>query len=594
MTLNNQLTELEASGLIQLIGTQPELEYIFRHVLIQEAAYDSLLKSDRRQLHLAVGEVLERVYPERREELSGQLAVHFSEAGQPDRAAVYFNLAGDRAARGFANREAINLYSRAIIQLSGDNLDRIKVLQSRARIYEIVGEFEKADNDLDNALHLARNAGQTRDEWQLLLDLGSLWAARDYSRTGEYYQEALRLAESLQTKESLAHSLNRVGNWFVNVEQSDEGLQSHEKALAIFKEISDPAGISETLDYLGMTCTLRGEMKQSREYLEQALELYSQLGDRRGFISSTTTYSLLNANYQSDVFVLEDITIASGAAKAREAAHLAHEIGWRAGEMWALCCQALDEGAMGEYDAALAAVQRTLEIGREIDHKQWIVMVRSGLGMLYYDIGCLDRAQESLEIALYLARSLRSGHWIHVSGGNLAFVYLAQGKIDEAQALLDNTLGLDGLAQTMGQRLVWSARVELALRRNEPQKAIDYLNKMKASSYNFTPETPILRLDLLEGQALCRMAENASGQERTRLQSEAEKVYGNAQRVAEQQGALSKLWRIYKAEAQLYRQMGRNEAAEIESKKALEIIHSLTEKIGDSELKEVFLKHATE
>ncbi len=392
MTLTSQIAELEASGLIQLIGTQPDLEYIFRHVLIQDAAYDSLLKSDRRQLHLAVGDVLERLYPDRREELAGQLAVHFSEAGEAGRAAVYFILAGDRAARGFANREAINLYTRGLVQLSGDSLDRIRVLQSRARIYEIVGEFDKADKDLDSALQQARKAGQTRDEWQLLLDLGSLWAARDYSRTGEYYREALRLANNMQTKESLAHSLNRMGNWFINVEKSDEGIESHLKALAIFKELYDPGGISETLDYLGMSCALRGEMLPAQEYLEQAIELFSQLGDRRGFIASTTTYSILNANYQSDHFVMGDFTIAMGAAKAREAARLAHEIGWRPGEMWALCCQALNEGAMGEYDAALKAVQRTLEIGREIEHKQWTVMVHSTLGMLYSDLGCMNRA----------------------------------------------------------------------------------------------------------------------------------------------------------------------------------------------------------
>jgi tetratricopeptide (TPR) repeat protein len=594
MMLNTQLSELETSGLIQLIGTEPDLEYIFRHILIQEAAYDSLLKSDRRQLHLAVGEVLERLYPQRREELAGRLAVHFSEAGEAGRAATYFILAGDRAARGFANREAISLYSRALTQISGDSLDRIKVLQSRARIYEIVGEIDKADNDLGSALQLARSAAQTHDEWQLLNDLGSLWAARDYSRTGEYYQQALKLADTMKTKESLAHSLNRMGNWLVNVEQSDEGLQSHQNALAIFKELSDPAGISETLDYLGMTCILRGEMNPAQEYLAQAIELFDQRGDRRGFIASTTTYSLLNANYQSEHFVMGNLNLAMGSGKAREAARLAHEIGWRPGEMWALCCQALTEGAMGEYDAALNAVKRTLEIGREIEHKQWTAMVHSTFGMLYTDLISMHRAQESLEIAVELAKSLGSQHWIHVSSGNLACVYLALGKIDEAEAVLDASLPLDGLARTMGQRQVWSARVELALKRNEPQRALDYLDMMKSCSYNFVPETPILRLDLLAGRALYLMADSSSGEERLLLQNKAEKAFGNARRVAEQQGSLSQLWRINKALAQLYRQTGRVEAAETESEKAQEIIQNLSQKISDGQLKEDFLKHAME
>ena len=115
---------------------------------------------------------------------------------------------------------------------------------------------------------------------------------------------------------------------------------------------------------------------------------------------------------------------------------------------------------------------------------------------------------------------------------------------------------------------------------------------MKASSYNFMPDTPILRLDLLEGQVLRLMAESASGKERARLQNESDKAYSSAKIVAEQQGALSKLWRIHREMAQLYRQMDRNEAAQVESGKAQSIIHNLAEKIGDKELKEVFLKHA--
>jgi len=63
-TLTQRLTQLESHGLIRLAATQPELEYLFRHALVQDAAYASLVKADRKQLHLAVGEALESLYPE--------------------------------------------------------------------------------------------------------------------------------------------------------------------------------------------------------------------------------------------------------------------------------------------------------------------------------------------------------------------------------------------------------------------------------------------------------------------------------------------------------------------------------------------------
>jgi tetratricopeptide (TPR) repeat protein len=591
MTLNSQLTQLEASGLIQLVSTQPDLEYNFRHVLIQEAAYASLLKSDRRQLHLAVGEVLERLYPEKREELAGQLAIHFSEADEPSRAAHYFSLAGDRAARGYANREAVNLYTRALAYVLEGSLERIKVLKARAGIYEIIGEFDKADHDLESALQEARSAGQIREEWQVLHGLGLLWSARDYVKTGNFYQEALDLAYRIGTKESLAYSLNRMGNWYMNAEQSDEGLNSHQKALSIFEELADKQGIAETLDYLGMACSLRGEFGLAQDHLLRAKEFFKELENQRGFISSATSDSLHNANYQGDTFVVGDFTIAMGAEAARRAGEMAHEIGWRSGEMWAFCCQALNDGAQGEYGEALKAVQHTLEIGLEIEHKQWLAMVHATLGAVYYDIGSMERAQKSLETSLKLSQSLASQHWIHVSSGYLALVYLAQGNLDRANSVLDDALSLDSPARTMGQRLVWCARAELALGRNKPQSAREYIDKMRACTFGFTPETSILRLDFLEGQALCLLAVSASGEERMQQLTEAEKAYHKAYVVAEQQGSYSMLWRIHKAKAQLYRQMGRDADVAIEDRQAQAIIQILAEKIDDAGLRETFLNY---
>ena len=85
---NLQLDTLEAKGLIRLAAFNPELEYLFRHALVQDAAYESLLKQERRELHHSVGEALEDLYPDRRGELSSVLALHFEQAGDNTRAMI--------------------------------------------------------------------------------------------------------------------------------------------------------------------------------------------------------------------------------------------------------------------------------------------------------------------------------------------------------------------------------------------------------------------------------------------------------------------------------------------------------------------------
>ena len=108
-----QLDTLEARGLVRPAAYEPELEYLFRHVLVQDAAYESLLKQQRRELHLLVGEAIERLYPERGAEMAGVLAMHFEQAGDTERALAHYVIEGAYALERNALREAAAAFTRA-------------------------------------------------------------------------------------------------------------------------------------------------------------------------------------------------------------------------------------------------------------------------------------------------------------------------------------------------------------------------------------------------------------------------------------------------------------------------------------------------
>ena len=112
--LDAQLHELQALGLIQEEAGLPEAAYAFRHALTRDAAYQSLLYRQRRRSHQRVAEVMEALFAERPAEEAHQLAYHFHEARDYERALHYFTLAGDRAARLYANSEAVAQYGRAL------------------------------------------------------------------------------------------------------------------------------------------------------------------------------------------------------------------------------------------------------------------------------------------------------------------------------------------------------------------------------------------------------------------------------------------------------------------------------------------------
>src|SRR3989442_13986906 len=102
---------------------------------------------------------------------------------------------------------------------------------------------------------------------------------------------------------TLAHSLNRLGNWYLNAEQPDEALRCHQEALATFQALSDRRGKASTLDFLGMASLLSGDLIQSAVYNQQAIVLFGELDDRQRLISSLLTRVLCAGHYQNTTVV---------------------------------------------------------------------------------------------------------------------------------------------------------------------------------------------------------------------------------------------------------------------------------------------------
>ena len=94
ITLMKQLNTLESIGMVKVAQVRPELTYQFQHILLHDAAYDSIFETDRKDLHLKVGEALEKRHPDQEKRLASQLAHHFLEGQQGEKAFYYLDLAG--------------------------------------------------------------------------------------------------------------------------------------------------------------------------------------------------------------------------------------------------------------------------------------------------------------------------------------------------------------------------------------------------------------------------------------------------------------------------------------------------------------------
>jgi len=144
--LGQHLAQLQRVDLIREKARLPELEYMFKHSLTQEAAYNSLLVERRGEFHRKVGEALETLFADRKEEFYGFLAHHFEAAGEREKAVTYLIQAGDKARLEYAFEEAKEMYQRA-----AELLDEMEDQERLANIWLKLGLVHQTEFDFEAA-----------------------------------------------------------------------------------------------------------------------------------------------------------------------------------------------------------------------------------------------------------------------------------------------------------------------------------------------------------------------------------------------------------------------------------------------------------
>lgn len=573
------IKELIAAQLVVEVSAD---EFAFRHALTRQAVYDGLLARERRTLHRIVGDTLEQQVPAAGDSLAADLSRHFYEAGVWAKARDYAMRAGERAQALHAAREAIELYTRAI-----NAAERLilppppATYHARGRAHDTLGDFDGAVADYTMALRRARATGDRRAEWQALHALGFLWTARDYAQTGDYLRQALALARELNYPDLIATSLNRLGNWHMNIEQLTETLGYHEEALSIFREIGDSRGIAETLDLLAGATLTAGDLPRGSTYSEQAIQLLREVDNQQGLASCLAIRVHCGESYLTNT--LRPTMRASEALGEGELAlRTAREIGWRSGEAFARLAMGYSLGTSGDYARALQVVQEGLAIANEIEHRQWHTAAHCLLGALYLDLLASAAARQHLERALESAHEIGSLIWVRYATGPLAQVYIMEHDLARAAAVLAAALDPPAPMQTLGQRLCWCARAELALAQGAPELALHIVEQLAATAYQETGEYQIPRLGRLRGEALLTL----------RRLEEAETTLLAASETARTWGVRPMLWRIQIALGKLCRLNARHKDAEAAFADARAIIAQCAAPLADADLREGFLRRA--
>jgi DNA-binding CsgD family transcriptional regulator len=567
----------------QLVVEESEEQFAFRHALTREAIYRQLLLRERKALHRMIAETIEQLFAPGLDAHLTELAYHFYEAGAWEQALAYAQRAGERAQVLYVPRVAIEQFTRALKathHVAAAPLAQLYRLRGQA--YETLGEFEHARSDYERAIHAAQDAHDGQMQWQAVMDLGFLWAGRDYERAGAFFREAVRLAQQLEDPTLHAHSLNRLGNWLVNIGQVEEGLEAHQQALEVFERQHDRAGMAETFDLLGQAMAWNGNLVKGAQQHGRAIALFRLLGDKKSLIST-----LPNANMNSCPALAEAVfvvvrEVAECERDLAEAALLARQIDWPAGEAYAELSTGLLLASFGQFGRGLAHAHKGLQMAIEIEHQQWILGAHSILGHIYALMLESALALHYLDAGLPLAEQLGSAWWIGSIGVCQALAYLLEGQRKQAEARLRAVMPREQEPRTLTERrLAWTWG-ELAFAQGEPQSALQIAERLIASAPGEIRSQPIPRLLKLKGEALIALK---------RL-NEAAQALEEAKRGALERREAPLLWQIHCSLGRVYRLLKREQEASNALVAAREGIQSLAQTIDNIELREHFLQRA--
>jgi class 3 adenylate cyclase len=284
--LDDALAQLTRAELIFRRGTPPDAEYTFKHTLVQEAAYSTLLRSRRQQIHARIAVTLEDQFPEIATVEPQLMAQHYDEGGLPEKAVAYWLRAGQRAVERSAMPEAVAQFYR---------LQAGQQAIARSATTEAVVQFQKA---LDELAGLPDGPRRQQHELALRVALASALAAtKGYSATdvGETIARAYALAEQIDQPEHLVPLI--YGQWAFHFLRGEHklALSLAEQLEKIGKTRNDVAVQLQGRRAQGVIRSYLGEFVAARTLLEQCHGLGDPAHRAIGAGLSSDPYTLMLA-----------------------------------------------------------------------------------------------------------------------------------------------------------------------------------------------------------------------------------------------------------------------------------------------------------
>jgi len=436
--LKSCLLNLQGLEFIYEKNLFPELEYIFKHALTQQVAYNSLLLKKRKELHESIGTAIEELYPDRLEEFYEMLAHHYARTDNLEKAYQYLKLSGDKTSGHYANKEAFYFYREALKTLKQMPENE----ESRKRIIEVLLLMESpmkllaypedSLQILEEGELLAKEYGDLRSLAILYSNIGLCHSFKGDSKQGMRYAEyCFDMAAKIEDIELMAPTAFNLCSSYAITGEYVRTVQVAPRVLALLEKTgreSDAFGVAFNFNlysalsaYYGNATGLLGNFKEGEALCEKALRfvqntdnlyslgfvelMYGLVYIAKGDGENAVNHLQKAVAYGEEGQIIPVVSLASGL------------LGW-------------GYRLLGNLETARQYIEKGLQIQEDTGLAMLMSLNKVALSMVHFDLGDLDSARMCAEEALELARGNDEKWPLAMSW---IFLGMVLGKADKSQ-----------------------------------------------------------------------------------------------------------------------------------------------------------------
>jgi predicted ATPase/class 3 adenylate cyclase len=404
-------------------------EFVFKHHVLHQVAYQGVLKQSRREHHRLTADWLVVRSGDRASEYFGLIAEHYERAGDVDNALTYLRKAGEDAARSYVNAAALDYLGRALALVrEEDAATRFALLETRIAIHSIAGRrseqaddvaaIEQAADRLDDDAMRARAAG---------LRAALALAVGDYPGTAAAAARAVAWADAAGQRGA---ALSARINWARALQfQGDYvAAQSHiEESLVLAREVGNRRVEATTLGQLGILATQRGRYGTARDYYRQARDVARAIGHRSlesGMINNLGETEQQLGNYDAALELLQ------------AGRRLSAEIGQRVTEAYLLCNMAISALRRGDSAGSIDWATQAMKLAADLEDRDLQATLRCVRAHAHAALGDWDEAAACYRASLAIFREIGRATMPPEPIAGLARIDLARGDVAAAMATI--------------------------------------------------------------------------------------------------------------------------------------------------------------